>query len=710
MAQQARDSRGEKKHLYHFFVFSSVLFLVILVVSGTAFLFSMRQIIRTNKGNELTRHLELVRIKLEFSVNSKIELAAKMAESPLIMRFFSDPNDPELAAIAMEEIDAYRRAFKGSKIFWVSDVNKIFHMDDAEPLVLNPQLPDNYWYNMTLYETKTYNFNINYNPDFNVTNLWVNAPVFDPQGKPIGMLGTGVDLTAFINELYSEQDDNILLYLFNSAGEITGAKNIKRVVAKEHIENELGMPNEILSVAKNLQPGETHIIDSPLGKAAIGIVPALEWFSVAIMPDSIDDYKNHITEVFIAMLAVVALIIIIFNIFVAHFLKALRKTMDSLEATSRYKSDFLARMSHEIRTPMNAILGMSEIAQYEHNIDRTQEYVRMIKKSGMHLLAIINNILDFSKIESGKLEIVPVDYLFSSLIEDVVNTINIKAAESQLDFRVDIDEHVPKSLFGDETRVRQIILNILNNAVKYTPKGFVSFSVRGTVLNADTVRLAIEVTDSGRGIKEADISRMFNEFEQLSHVGNKKIEGTGLGLAITRNLVEAMGGNITVHSEYGKGSTFTVVLPQGISRRESFDSRQNALTFKAPHAKVLVVDDTPLNRTVAKGLLSMCELQVHTCTSGEESIAAVQAEEYDLVFMDHMMPGMDGMEAVAVIRKLEGQRFQTLPIVALTANAIIGMEQMYLQNGFNDYLSKPMDIQKLNAILEKWIPVEKPVR
>ena len=425
------------------------------------------------------------------------------------------------------------------------------------------------------------------------------------------------------------------------------------------------------------------------------------------MPDSIDDYKNPITWVFIAMLTVIVLIIIIFNIFVASFLKALRKTMNSLETASRYKSDFLARMSHEIRTPMNAILGMSEIALSEQNADRMQEHVLIIKNSGTHLLAIINDILDFSKIESGKLEIVPADYLFRSLMDNVVNTIKIKAAESQLDFRIDIDEQIPKSLVGDETRVHQIMLNILNNAVKYTSKGFVSLTVRGSVLDANTVRLDIEVADSGRGIKEADISRMFNEFEQLSQIGNKDIEGTGLGLAITQSLVEAMGGNIDVQSEYGQGSTFTVMLPQGISRKEVFDSEKQTLTFKAPHAKVLVVDDTLINRTVAKGLLELCEIQVDTCTSGEEAIAAVQAEEYDMVFMDHMMPGMDGMEATSIIRQLEGKRFQTLPITALTANAMVGMEEMYLRSGFNDYLSKPIDIQRLNAVLEKWIPAEK---
>jgi CheY-like chemotaxis protein len=346
---------------------------------------------------------------------------------------------------------------------------------------------------------------------------------------------------------------------------------------------------------------------------------------------------------------------------------------------------------------------MSELALNGHNL----EYVHDIKRAGTNLLEIINNILDFSKIESGKFEIVPTAYRFSSLIADVVNTIKIKTAESLLEFKVDVDHQIPTSLVGDETRIRQVLLNILNNAVKYTPQGFVSLVVKGTLIDADSVRLAFEVADSGRGIKEADIDRLFKDFEQLSQIGNKGIEGTGLGLAITQNLVVAMEGEITVKSEYGKGSTFTVTLPQKISHKEILDSKMNVLVFKAPNARVLVVDDTPINRTVAKGLLTICEMQVDTSTSGVEAVAAVQAEEYDLVFMDHMMPGMDGMEATAVIRSLEGERFKKLPIVALTANAITGMEEVYLENGFSDYLSKPIDLQTLNGILERWIPAEK---
>ena len=705
MKQPAR-SQSKKQHSLHFIAFSTILFLVIFIVSSLAFLLSMRHSIRVNNGNELTRMLEAERTKLETSVNSKIAIILKMAESPLIVRYFDNPANPDLKDITFEEIAAYFRALSES-VFWINDSDKLFYFGDREPYVLNPDLPENYWYNMTLYDTETYNFNINYNPDLNVINLWINAPVFNKKHKPIGMVGSGVDVSVFLRKIFEMHDGKADLYFFNEKGEITGAKEIEHVVAKTNIEDLLGHSAGILAMAKALHPGETRTFDSALGRGAVGTVPALEWYSVAIKPDSIDAYMNHVTVVFLSMLAVIALIIFIFNVFIAYFLKSLHKTMDSLEATSRYKSEFLARMSHEIRTPMNAILGMAELALREKNFERTQEHLYTIKKSGTNLLSIINDILDFSKIESGKLEIVPVDYLFSSLIDDVTNIINIKVQESQLEFRVDIDDTIPKALFGDEARVRQVVLNIINNAVKYTSEGFVALSAKCREVDADNMILIIEVADSGRGIKAEDLDGLFKDFVQLDRGANKGIEGTGLGLAITQNLIAAMSGDISVRSEYGKGSTFTVTLPQGISHKEPLAFDSTILLFNAPSARVLVVDDVVINRTVAKGLLTMYAMQVHTCESGEEAVKAVQAEEYDIVFMDHMMPGMDGVEATAAIRSLEGERFQTLPIVALTANAIAGVEEMFLTSGFSDYLSKPINSRKLNEMLRKWIPEKK---
>ncbi|MCL2218789.1 MAG: ATP-binding protein [Chitinispirillia bacterium] len=702
--------QDEQRPLHQFVAFSVMLFLIILVVGSTAFMFSMRHIIRANKAGELTRMLELERIKMETLVNSKIAVIMKMAESPLIARYFSSPGNNELEAMFREEITSYRNALS-DMLFWVNDKDRIFYADGNEPYLLNPDAPENYWYNLTMYKTETYNFNINYNPNLNVTNLWVNAPVFDKKHMPLGMLGVGIDISAFIATLYEQYGKGkTQIYFFNPKGEIVAAEDTSLVIRKESIEKRLGEAGVgLISKAKRLKEDGTLTFDSPAGKIAIGTIPVLDWYSVAIMPDSFDDYKNPVAVLFIVGLVLIAVIFVIFNTFIANFTRSLHKTLDSLEATSQYKSEFLAMMSHEIRTPMNAILGMAELALREQMSEAAYDQVNTIRRSGTNLLSIINDILDFSKIESGKMEITATDYLFTSMINDVANIVKIKADEANLEFKVNIDNKIPKALIGDEMRIRQIMLNILNNAVKYTSKGTVSLTVRCTNTDNETVNLAISVADSGRGIRQEDISKLFTDFVQIDLVKNKGIEGTGLGLAITKNLIRAMNGTIGVESEYGRGSTFNITLPQKISHRDDFEEEAAASIFTAPNAKVLIVDDVPTNLKVAQGLLMMYEMQIHTCLSGAEAIEAVKNESYDVVFMDHMMPKMDGIEAAMRIRNLGGRRYEKLPIIALTANAVSGMKEMFLQNGFNDYLSKPIDTLKMNSVLEKWIPKEKQI-
>jgi len=389
------------------------------------------------------------------------------------------------------------------------------------------------------------------------------------------------------------------------------------------------------------------------------------------------------------------------------------------EAANHAKSMFLAKMSHEIRTPMNAIIGMAEMVLHGSGVSRTvREEITTIKRAGENLLSIINDILDFSKIESGKLEIVPRNYLFSSLIHDVTSIIKARLSESSIHFNVNIDSTIPNALLGDETRIRQVLLNILNNAVKYTKNGSISLYVNGKIVEKAgdyTVFLTMEVADSGIGIKQEDIKKLFGDFVQIDLAANKGIEGTGLGLAITKSLVEAMGGDIGVTSEYGKGSKFTVMLPQKVRYIEALNSvpafEENAnfvIKFNAPKARALVVDDIATNLKIAEGLLHLYKIEVDLCLTGQEAIdktldADRRGNPYDLVFMDHMMPEMDGVKAT---KRMREQNYEH-PIVALTANAVAGVREMFLANGFNDFLSKPIDMVKLNNILEKWIPKEK---
>ncbi|MDR1580043.1 MAG: response regulator [Synergistaceae bacterium] len=389
---------------------------------------------------------------------------------------------------------------------------------------------------------------------------------------------------------------------------------------------------------------------------------------------------------------------------------------------NRSKTLFLARMSHELRTPMNAIIGMSELAERDCGRPVCLEHIRNIKQAGANLLSIINDILDFSKIESGNLQITPSPYDAASLFNDVTTIVRVRLADSSVQFVTSIAPDIPSQMTGDAGRIRQVLLNLLSNAVKYTKDGFIKFTVSceredGTVL----LRCAVE--DSGIGIKQQDMGHLFEDFERVDMQRNSDIEGTGLGLSIAQSLCRAMGGTISVTSEYGKGSVFTATMLQSFERGSSpigdiagdaagknpASARSLGVSFTAPGFHVLVVDDIKVNLKVARGLLAPFEMDIDTCSSGDEALAMMREKEYDLIFMDHMMPGMDGIETTCAIRSLESGR-NKIPIVALTANAVSGMKEMFLENGFNDFLSKPIEIPRLYKLVEKWVPEEKRVR
>jgi len=532
--------------------------------------------------------------------------------------------------------------------------------------------------------------------------------------------------------------------------------------------------------------------------------------------------------------------------------RRLQELKEAAETANRTKSNFLANMSHEIRTPMNAIIGMAELLLRGKLSDESRGYAKDIKHASSNLISIINDILDFSKIEAGKLELLPVKYMLSSMVNDTINIIRMKLIEKPIRFFTDIDGNIPNILIGDETRIRQILINLLSNAAKYTQKGHISMSMTIMKREKDTVWLKIVVMDTGYGIKPDDMKKLFSDFFQVDAKRDRNIESTGLGLAISKRLCEAMGGSITVESEYGKGSAFTVIIPQPVDEDVPFAAvedpaskkvlvyegrsiyaqsihwslenmkvpntvvinkdafaealfreewffvisgyglyknikpmfEQNAsnfpggvkpqlalmfegeaevhipnvhvlpvpvqsltianllngkpagqgyddnfgnyssLRFTIPQARILVVDDIATNLRVAEGLLSPYRAKVDICSSGLEAIEMVKEKDYDIVFMDHMMPEIDGIEATAAIRAWEKARYEKsavgfseaeahgdscrrIPVIALTANAVAGIKDMFLANGFNDFLAKPIDVLKLDEILSQWIPKEK---
>ena len=532
-------------------------------------------------------------------------------------------------------------------------------------------------------------------------------------------------------------------------------------------------------------------------------------------------------------------LIYIFGKSYVRTLSEMAKARSEARQAAVAKSNFLANMSHEIRTPMNAITGMSEFLLRGELPDESRRYAQDIKHAAANLLSIINDLLDFSKIEAGKLEIIPAKYFLSSLVNDAVTIIKMRLVDTPIRFYTNIDGNIPNSLIGDEVRVRQVLINLLSNAVKYTERGNIGFSITQEKRGEDTIWIKITVSDTGYGIKSENMEKLFDDFVRLDTKKNRSLEGTGLGLAIVKRLCTAMGGDVIVTSEYGKGSSFAVLIPQGIGSPEPFAAvnepeKKKVLVFERhaayaqsvcwslsnmgvphflandydtfaealfreqwyfvfsgyglqdkvklimdrpsndfpggekpsvlfmvewgleaydsnahfvsipvqslsianvlndqadqrdyyetsgviqyvfPKARLLVVDDISTNLRVTQGLLAPYKATVDTCINGLEAIEMVKQRDYDIVFMDHMMPEMDGIEATAIIRawekkrnEKEGRERGPIPIVALTANAVSGMRELFVEKGFSDFLAKPMDVSKLDEILERWIPESK---
>lgn len=396
-----------------------------------------------------------------------------------------------------------------------------------------------------------------------------------------------------------------------------------------------------------------------------------------------------------------------------HLIEQLKEEKELADGANRAKSTFLASMSHEIRTPIHAVMGMSEMILRESKEEETLSYAGDIHSAAGSLLSIVNDILDFSKIESGRMEILSVSYQLSSLIHDIYLLIADRAEKKGLMLQIHVDEALPSTLYGDDIRLKQIVINLLTNAVKYTESGSVTLNITGTVQN-ETCELLVQVKDTGIGIREEDIRKLFQVFERIEEKRNRTIEGTGLGINITQQLLTLMGSTLQVESVYGEGSCFSFRLKQKVIQGEPIGNLEERLQnekrqevhragFRAPDVHVLVTDDIEMNRRVFRGLLKQTEIRVAEAASGQESLTKAREEKYDLIFMDNMMPDMDGIETMQRLKAdVRGKNTKT-PIIMLTANAIAGAKEEYERAGFDGYLSKPIDPKKLEAMICRFL-------
>ena len=743
----------------------------------------MKQSEMANLHASLNVHTNII----EEYIHHQEDLLITYSNESVVIEYLKDPSNDEKKELAQQYTEKYYSRLDNWEGLYIGewDTHVIAHSNpDVVGMVTREGEPLKQLQNEMLSRNGLYNAGIIVSPASGKLILSLYCPVYDHDGVTIiGYVGGGPYAEELEKLLLSVEDENAKYYMLNVlSGMYIFAENKELMATK--IQDEM-----LLSIIEILETNDSHwngnkeYVDEIDGKsiAAYQYMPEHGWVVI-----SCNSEKNIYADVsrnmkILGLICIVSDIVIgvLSWIFIRISTKPLKYAEESIVqlkemklekqhklddyinckseigqiataidslydsikdmleaekekqvaiAASESKAKFLANISHEIRTPINAVIGMNEMILRENKDETIQEYAYSIKSSSQMLLGIINDVLDFSKIEAGKLRIVENNYQVATMFRDVITGIKTSVKDKNLEFNVEIDETIPAVLVGDEIRIKQILNNLLSNAVKYTEKGSITFKAKGMYDN-EKFYLWLSVADTGIGIRKEDMERLFNSFQRLELEKNRYIQGTGLGLNITKQLTDNMNGKIEVESEYGKGSCFTVVIPQGIAEevineeiivegiitkeiategievsQGQNDTKEDKNEFLyAPNAKVLIVDDHKMNLVVMKGLLKRSQIQLDYATGGEQCLEMTKKNQYDLILMDHMMPEPDGIQTLHMIREDKENKNVETKVIVLTANATEGIEEEYLKEGFVGYLSKPIEAEKLEEMLREYL-------